>query len=116
MTGVQTCALPIFPGRPESSLEFRGGRTRSRRGGYGRDDASAPGGVRDIADLLRIANQLGSKITKPRPYISSSFCDISYERVTRFSLKHPDYVQLWMGLGSLNPTPELSGYGMAVRW
>ncbi|KAF9650327.1 hypothetical protein BDM02DRAFT_3112310 [Thelephora ganbajun] len=61
--------------------------------------AKIPGDVQDIGDLLRIANRLGLKVTKPKPYISHYFRSISYERVTEFSLKHPEYIRLWMGLG-----------------
>ena len=76
-------------------------RRRSHRSDF---RAKVPEDVRDIADLLRIANQLGLKITKARPYISNSFRNISYERVRKFSLKHPEYVLLWMSLGLPNPT------------
>lgn len=68
--------------------------------------AKLPGDVRDIGDLLRIANRLGLNITKSRPYISHSFRDISYERVTEFSLEHPSYIPLWMNLGLPNPTDD----------
>jgi hypothetical protein len=66
--------------------------------------AKIPGDERDIVDLLRIANRLGLKITKPRPYISHHFRRASYERVMEFSDEHPEYVSLWMGLGLPNPT------------
>jgi hypothetical protein len=68
--------------------------------------AKVPGDVRDISDLLRIANDLGLKVTKSKPYISRSFRDDSYDRVTEFSIEHPEYMWLWMGLGLSNPTGE----------
>jgi len=75
-----------------------------RRGSYRSDFlAKLPEDVRDIADLLRIANGLGLNITNPKPYISHSFRDISYGRVREFSLEHPEYISLWMGLGLPNP-------------
>jgi len=66
--------------------------------------AKLPGDVRNISDLLLIANRLGLNITKPRPYITDSFRNISYARVTEFSRRHPEYIPLWMGLGLSNPT------------
>ena len=68
--------------------------------------AKIPQDVRDIGDLLRIANGLGLRITKPRDYISRSFRELSYERVTEFSLENPEYISSWMGLGLPDPTDE----------
>ena len=56
--------------------------------------------------MLRIANGLGLKITKPRSYITPSFRFDSYERVRDFSFEHPEYVALWMGLGLSDPTED----------
>lgn len=74
----------------------------------GRPDylAKIPGDVRDIGDLLRIANQAGLNVTKSKPYISNSFREVSYERVMEFSYEHPEYIPLWMGLGLPHPTEE----------
>ena len=69
--------------------------------------AKIPGDVQDIAYLLRIANQRGLNITKPKPYITDSFRSISYERIIEFSYQHQEYASLWMGLGFPNP---LEGY------
>ena len=76
-------------------------RRRSRRSDF---HAKLPGDVRDIADLLRIANNLGLRITKPRYYISQAFRDASYDRVRTFSRYHPKYAPWWMGLGLPDPT------------
>jgi hypothetical protein len=65
--------------------------------------AKIPGDVRDIGDLLRIANRLGLNVTKSKPYITDSFREISYERVREFSFEHSEYASLWMGLGLSNP-------------
>jgi len=66
--------------------------------------AKLPADVRDIADLLRIANGLGLRITKSRSYISDSFRGTSHRRVKAFCIRHPEYIALWMGLGWSNPT------------
>jgi len=58
-----------------------------------------PGDVRDIKNLLRIANQRGLRITKPRGYISRAFRADSKRRVIEFSEEHPQYIRLWTGLG-----------------
>ena len=71
-------------------------RRNSRRSDY---LAKIPGDVRDIGDLLRIANEVGLKITKSKPYISNSFRNLSYGRVREFSFEYPTYISLWMGLG-----------------
>jgi len=68
--------------------------------------AKIPGDVRDIGDLLRIANELGLNITKSKPYISRSFREDSYERVRDFSLQHRAYIPFWTGLGLHDPTDE----------
>jgi len=79
-------------------------RRRSRRSDF---LAKVPGDVRDIADLLQIANRLGLRITKHRAYIDTSFREISYKRVRAFSYKFPQYISLWMGLGLPNPNDLL---------
>lgn len=79
-------------------------RRRSPRADF---RAKTPGDVRDIADLLQIANQLGLNITKPRSYITNAFRSISYSRVRKFCLKNPQYISSWMGLGLPNPITEL---------
>ena len=61
--------------------------------------AKIDGDVRDIRDLLRIANQRGLNVTKSRPYISPDFRACSYERVVEFNEKYPEYIWLWKGLG-----------------
>jgi len=68
--------------------------------------AKLPGDVRDIRDLLQIANRLGLNVTNPKPYITDSFRDDSYERITEFSYEHPEHIPLWMGLGLPDPTEE----------
>jgi len=71
-----------------------------RRGSHRSDFlAKIPGDVRDIGDLLRIANGLGLKVTKSKPYISLSFRELSYRRVREFSIQHRAYIPFWMGLG-----------------
>ena len=74
--------------------------------------AKLPGDVRDISDLLRIANRAGLNLTKGRPYISDSFRSASCERVIEFSDEYPEYMSLWMGLGLPHPT-EMEEY---VEW
>ncbi|KAF9777449.1 hypothetical protein BJ322DRAFT_980429, partial [Thelephora terrestris] len=71
-------------------------RRRSRRPDR---RAKIPADVRDIGDLLRIANGLRANITKSKPYITDSFRRASYRRVKQFSVEHPQYVSSWMGLG-----------------
>jgi len=68
--------------------------------------AKIPGDVRDIGDLLRIANGVGLKLTKSKPYINSSFRELSYERVSEFCFEHEAYIPLWMGLGLSDPTDD----------
>lgn len=68
--------------------------------------AKIPNDIRDIRELLQIANQLGLKVTKSKPYITELFRSDSYERVMEFSEEHPEFIPLWMGLGLPHPTEE----------
>ena len=63
--------------------------------------AKVPGDVRDICDILRIANRDGLKVTESKPYISDYFRGISNERVREFNVQYPEYRPLWMGVGLL---------------
>jgi len=61
--------------------------------------AKIPADVRDIGDLLQIANRLGLNVAKHKPYISQSFRESSYERITEFIDEHPQYTSWWLDLG-----------------
>ena len=97
--------IDTFPCAPLALLLLHKLKGWDDRRGSHRSDflAKLPEDVRDIADLLRIANRLGLNITKSKPYISHSFRDVSYKRVREFSLEHRAYIPLWMGLGLPNP-------------
>lgn len=66
--------------------------------------AKVPGDVRDIRDLLLIANRQGLNIAKDRPYITDFFRDVSYKRARKFIRAHTKFTESWVRLGLPNPT------------